>query len=72
MSPSPQMIQTIKELRCKRASALLATSLYHIRPHLAGNEGRHGTALWAGKRIAGRKVGRSWRPESFLNENKAV
>ena len=29
-SPSRQMIQTIKELRCKRANALLATSLYHM------------------------------------------
>ena len=39
---------------------------------MADNEGRHGALVWAGKRIAGRKVGRSWRPESFLNENKAV
>ena len=46
------MIQTIKELRCKRANALLATSLYHIRPHMAGNEGRHGATLWSGKKKA--------------------
>lgn len=40
-----------------------------VRPHMADNEGRHGAPVWERKRIAGRKVGRSWRPESPLNEN---
>ena len=43
-----------------------------VRPHMADNEGRHGAPVWERKRIAGRKVGRSWRPESPLNENETA